>query len=88
MKTQLRNNAEHRALVDKVKAGTATDEERLRFEQWPRTTLRRGGTVAVIEAPPMSVEQWKAMRPRVNALARERGARWREEAEEKTGGAS
>jgi hypothetical protein len=81
VKTQLRNDAEHRALADKVKAGTATDEERLRFEQWPRTTLRNGGTVAITEAPPMTVEQWKAMRPRANAVAREQAAKRREQEE-------
>jgi hypothetical protein len=81
VKTQLRNDAEYRALADKVKAGHATDAELLRFENWPRTTLRSGGSVAITEAPPMTVEQWKAMRTLANAVAREQAAKRREEEE-------
>lgn len=59
MKTTLRREAEYAALAAKVKAGTATEKERLYFENWPRVLVLDGGRVRMTVAPEMTVEQWK-----------------------------
>lgn len=67
MKGTLRRDAEYRALAAKVKAGTATETERLHFENWPRILVLDGGRVRLTVAPEMTLEQWK------ERVARSRG---------------
>lgn len=77
-KATLKRDAEYAALAEKVKEGTATDEV-LRHQFRPQTSLAHGGSVRIVGAPELTPEQWKALRPRVNAVAREQAAKRREE---------
>ena len=82
MKGRVRTLEEEAALLAKIKAGTATPEEIEKYENRPVRHLAFGGMVEVTTAPPMTLEQWIAATPHINAAEQERREREREKSKD------